>query len=99
MSVKIAKIESILFDTHKGPATTRVMAEGQVNTGGWSDIKLVKTPNPPKDLRVHIDFVGTKPTGIVTQAFVKVKASLEIEKVGKKGVTIHAASSELSKDF
>ena len=97
--MKIAKIDSILFNTHKGPTTTVVMAEGQVNTGGWTDIKLVPTPNPPKDLRVHLDFVGTKPTGIVPQAFVKVKASLEIEKVGKKGVTIHSASGELAKDF
>jgi hypothetical protein len=99
MSVKIARIDSISFDTHKGPNTTILTANGQVNTGGWTEIKLVPTTNPPKDLRVHLDFVGTKPTGIVTQGFVKVKASLEIEKTGKRGVTVHVASSELDKDF
>ena len=63
------------FDKDKKKLT--VTAIGQVPTGGWKDAKL--TPRAikeaPKDGIYEYDLTAVRPTGIVTQALSKVKAS------------------------
>ncbi len=54
-----------------------VNAIGQVPTGGWSSAKLTPraTKEAPKDGIYEYDLTAVRPTGIVTQALSKVKAS------------------------
>jgi hypothetical protein len=99
MTVKVYSVDKIEFDSHSEAGKTRVLVEGQVNTGGWTNISLVPTLPDPKDMYVDLDLVGTKPTGPVTQAFENVKASLLIDKGASLGVTVHASTNSLKKDF
>lgn len=99
MLVRIARVDSIDFDSHSTVDRKGVTAHGQTNTGGWSEIGLRPVPAAPSDGRVHLEFVGLKPTGIVTQGFVKVTARVEINPIGFSGVVVHAAAGSLAKDF
>lgn len=66
---------SATFDAEKKVLT--ITAVGQVPTGGWSGAKLTrKDPKAtPKDGIYEFELTAIRPTGIVTQALSKVKAS------------------------
>lgn len=99
MLVRISRIDSIEFDSHSTIDRKGVVAHGQVNTGGWSQIQLRPVAAPSPDGRFHLELVGLKPTGIVTQGFVKVTARAEINPTGFSGVVVHAAGGSLAKNF
>jgi hypothetical protein len=66
-----------------------------VPTGGWSGAKLTRkaTKDAPKDGIYEYELTAVRPTGIVTQALSKVKASAEWENppADLKGVKILGA--------
>lgn len=66
---------SYSFDKDKKKLT--VTAVGQVPTGGWTGAKLTPraTKEAPKDGIYEFDLTAVRPTGIVTDALARVKAS------------------------
>jgi hypothetical protein len=63
------------FDKDKKKLT--ITAVGQVPTGGWTGAKLTPKPtkDKPKDGIYEFELTAVRPTGIVTQALSKVKAT------------------------
>ena len=53
----------------------QVVAEGMVNTGGWSDGQLRLRGMTPDGI-VEFDFVAKPPTGVVTQALAPISAAV-----------------------
>lgn len=99
MLVRIARVDSIEFDSHSTVDVKGVIANGQVNTGGWTQIQLRPLDGAPQDSRIHLEFVGERPTGMVTQSFVKVHARREVKTSGYVGVVVHVRGAQLTKDF
>jgi hypothetical protein len=63
------------FDKDKKQLT--ITAVGQVPTGGWTGAKLTRKPTKeaPKDGIYEFELTAVRPTGIVTQALSKVRAT------------------------
>lgn len=95
--VKIMEVTSMKLV--KGAKTT-VQAEGQVNSGGWTDVQLVVSTEKKNGPGVfNLDFVGRKPEGMATMALVPVKATFDLgEAAGVKSVVVHAAGNSKSAD-
>ena len=73
-------LKTVIDVTHeldKDKKKLTVTAIGQVPTGGWKDAKLTPraVKEAPKDGIYEYDLTAVRPTGIVTQALSKVKAS------------------------
>ena len=92
------------------PPNLLITAEGTVNTGGWSNfcLSIVIYINPPKDGIQDYVFIGTKPTGNVTEGFEGEKiAHARIDEFDKdnywgpgqplKGIRVKAYSNSLVK--
>ncbi len=92
------------------PPNLIITAEGTVNTGGWSNFSLsmvVYIDAPDDGIQEYI-FVGTKPTGNVTEGFESEKVAVaRIEELDKqnywgdgkplKGIRVKAYSNSLEK--
>jgi hypothetical protein len=101
MATHVHSVTKINTDSHGAAHMIGVLATGMVNTGGWSNIRLALRPNAPKDLNLHLDFLGDPPAPgtIVTQAFVEVNARFDAEKAGLIGVVVYAANNEMNLGF
>ena len=79
----------------KNPPILVVTAKGVVPTGGWTNIKLSRVVyvNPPAGGIQGFEFIGTPPSGPVTQVLTKVSASAQIPRIPRwlKGVRVRAA--------
>jgi hypothetical protein len=74
-------IISVMTDYDKDKNKLTITAVGQVPTGGWTGAKLTRrmTKEAPKDGIYEFELTAVRPTGIVTQALSKVKATLTWE--------------------
>lgn len=99
--IKIYSVDAVNFHNVQRDAEITIIAEGQVNTGGWGEAKLVKTDPQPTDGYAHFDLVSQPPdpTMVVTQGFQPRRASLNLSSRGLNGVTIHAATNEITKPY
>ena len=72
---KILKVDLIIDKTN--PTSLIVNVIGQVNTGGYQDVKLVRMVNvtPPEDGIQNYTLTAIPPSGFATDALAKVKAS------------------------
>lgn len=71
----------------------QVVAEGVVNTGGWSDGQLRLRGMTPDGI-IEFDFVAKPPTGIVTQAFAPISAVTTVPQPSSfRGVRVFAQSN------
>ncbi|MCI0700634.1 MAG: hypothetical protein L0241_06095 [Planctomycetia bacterium] len=88
-------IIDVTYEFSKDKKKVTVTAVGQVPTGGWSGAKLTRKPTKtaPKDGIYEYELTAVRPTGIVTQALSKVKASdtWENPPAGIKGVKVYGA--------
>jgi small ligand-binding sensory domain FIST len=79
MKTKIYAVQEVTL-TISGAAMVTVIAKGTVRTGGWTEPELKPSEQSFEDSggpdveTVHLDFVATKPTGIVTQAITPIAA-------------------------
>jgi len=106
--VRVSSVRSVTYALEKKvPPNYVVTAEGQVNSGGWSEAELSPWMyiTPPADGVQDFDFVAKRPTGIVTMAFKDIEGMgrlLDVEEqdyFGKgqplKGFRIHAAANSV----
>ncbi|MFN8687307.1 MAG: hypothetical protein ACK52Z_09755 [Acidobacteriota bacterium] len=81
------------------PPILLVQAEGQSNTGGWSNISLVpRESSPGPDAIAKFDLVGIPPSGIATQVFTTVRATGAMplrEHETVRGIFIRASSNSI----
>ena len=88
-------IIDVTYEFDKDKKKLTVNAVGQVPTGGWSGAKLTPraTKESPKDGIYEYELTAVRPTGIVTQAISKVKASHTWENppADIKGVKVYGA--------
>ena len=86
-------ITNATYAFDKDKKTLTVTATGQVPTGGWSGAALTPrlTTKAPKDGIYEYDLTAVRPTGIVTEALAKVKASHTWDNppADIKGVTVY----------
>lgn len=69
-------LKTIIDATAKYDKTSlTIVATGQVPTGGWTGARLTPKDTKPKDGVYEFEMTAVRPTGIVTQALSKVKAS------------------------
>jgi hypothetical protein len=75
------------------PPILRLNAEGFVNSGGWSDIKLIPSDQPSIPELHQFEFVGTPPGPgeIVTQGFEKVNAFYDFPVIPQVGNAIEVS--------
>jgi hypothetical protein len=73
----------------------KLLAKGEVTTGGWTGGELT---NPRiGDGILHLDFVAQRPTGPATDAFEKIEATyLQLLGSEPQDVTVHTARNEKS---
>jgi len=89
---KVMSVESVKLSSASVNGKVKVIAAGNVNTGGWTAPALVATPNAPADGKKHLDFVAIKPAGIVPPVITPIKASTTVQgSAGKFCVVVHAA--------
>lgn len=72
-----------------------IIAKGEVSTSGWRDPELAR----PRigDGILHLDFVATPPTGLVTQVITPIEARFERFLAGEpQDVTVHSATNDES---
>jgi len=67
--IEIAVLESF-------PLQLLITANGHTRTGGWSDVHLVLDEDASEGIHLVYRFVGTRPTGMATQAITPVSASV-----------------------
>lgn len=98
---KIYSVDRIEFDSHGVAGKTRVIAEGQVNTGGWGQAQLLQSSPEPLDGYRHFDLMAEPPNpgDVVVQVFEPRRAMVEISTSNLKGVTVHASTNHLTKDY
>ena len=92
---KVYQVDQVTASIVRGKVEVR--AEGQVNTGGWTDPELIAYVYvmPPLDGIQQFDFVATPPDGPSTDAFVPVKADTTFEKPDwLKGVRVYAQTND-----
>lgn len=100
MSTTIYSVEKIDFDSRNpGNGQIKIMATGQVNTGGWRNPSLERLRAKDENGFQMYRFVADAPDGIVTQAFEEVSATALIGDGEAKGVSIEAATNTLTKSF
>ena len=95
------KVGKVLIDNIKELTFTltsvnraKLVAKGEVTTGGWTDGELT---NPRiGDGILHLDFVAQPPTGPATDAFAKIEATyLQLLAGQPQDVTVHAARNQM----
>jgi len=67
--VEIAVMESFPLQLH-------ITARGMTRTGGWTDAQLVLDEEASKGIRLVYRFMAVRPTGMATQAFTPIEASV-----------------------
>ena len=98
---RIYNIESIEYESHGVAGNVVLRVSGRVNTGGWGPASLRPlSQTSPNGLR-HLEMVAEPPSSgtVITQAFAKKQAALEIDTNGLVGVVVHASTNELSKKY
>lgn len=100
MPTKIYAVEDVQLAILKTyPPTLRIVSTGLVNSGGWSDGKLIPYVYvmPPPDGIYDFDFVATPPCGIAIQVILPITASHHWRAYPQdlKGVRIHASAGSL----
>jgi hypothetical protein len=78
---KVFTVDSVQLSIASVTGRVRVQALGKARTSGWTDAELIDTPRPPADGNIHLDFVATKPTGIVLQVITPIGAERTIQGV------------------
>jgi hypothetical protein len=101
-SSRIYRVDAIELSLNKkNPPELVITARGTCSTPGWQDIQLsiYEYVTPPADGMQEFDFVGTPPSGIVTQVLTPVSAEYLMPDPPKwlRGVRIHAATNSLEK--
>jgi hypothetical protein len=102
MHTKVYSVEVIEFALLKSnPPQLLVSAFGTVNSGGWSDGRLVPWiyVQPPPDGIWDFDFIGDAPQGNTIMPMLPFFGSTIMESIppGFKGVRVHASANNLVK--
>jgi len=98
---KIHSIDQVNFDSRNpGGGRFRIMADGQVNSGGWSNPRLEKMRHKDENGFAVYNFVADPPSPgtIVTHAFVNVQAEA-VTDVGETGAAIESETNKMSIGF
>lgn len=101
MKTKVYTVDSVAL-TVSGAASIRVTAEGTVRTGGWTEPAL--KPSERQEVAgesgtMHLDFVATKPEGIVPEVVLPIAAHADLPAPGPGQtlkVIVHAETDEKS---
>lgn len=59
------------------PLQIRITAQGMTRTGGWTDAALVLDEEASSGVTLVYRFVAVRPTGMATQAFTPIEASVD----------------------
>lgn len=93
---KIPQVESVSLSLASSPGRIIVIASGTVPTSGWTEPELVDTCGAPADGNVHLDFVASKPAGIVLQVISPIGAKRFVQRgAGMTCFVIHAGNNEI----
>jgi hypothetical protein len=93
----VKEITDVTWEFEKGDKPVLVVTvTGQVPTGGWTDAKLIRRTyiKPPADGIYDYDLTADRPTGVVTQATSKVKATdrWTTPPTDIKGIRVHGVA-------
>ena len=92
---KVRTVDSLSLSLASVTGRVTVEATGTVTSGGWTDVELIDTRNPPTDGNHHFDFVAKPPEGIATQVILPISARRSIQAgAGTFCVVVHAATNE-----
>jgi hypothetical protein len=96
--VSIATVNEAKFryiPTLVAPTLIQVSATGMVPTGGWG-MGTLRYRGTTDEGIVEFDFLGKKPTGIVTQAFAPISATTQIDQPENfRGVRVYSATNNI----
>jgi hypothetical protein len=93
--IKVLSVETVILSSASVNGKIKVVVTGQVGTPGWSGADLVRTVNPPKDGKIHLDFVATKPSGMSIQVVTPIGAAVTFQGTsGNNVILVHTSTNE-----
>lgn len=94
MKEPVDSIKELTF-TLTSVSQAKILAKGEVRTGGWTEGELVR--RGIGDGILHFDFVATPPEKPSTDAFEEIEADYSQMLAGQpQEITVHAATNEMS---